>query len=174
MISAENLEKSRIKEYNPKYIINRRQLIDNGTEFYFTNKDKDRCRLGLGRPASSGFLAIDLCDKSECKKIDLYGFDWERTPTFYNPEGYVTDHNYPSEELKIRIEYDVKIHGHFDLQSITKHDRVMLLEAKKTDELNMPKAEIIEIRGIKYKICPKCNWKHNFEETECRFCGSQL
>ena len=174
LISAENLEKSRIKEYNPRYIINRRQLIDNGTEFYFTNKDKDRCRLGLGRPASSGFLAIDLCDKAGCKKIDLYGFDWERTPTFYNPEGYVTDHNYPSEELKIRIEYDVNIHGNFDLQSITKRDKVKLLEAKKKDELNMPKAEIIEIRGVKYKICPKCKWKHNIQETECRFCGSQL
>lgn len=173
LISAEELEPNRIKEYNPKFIINRRQLINNGTPFYFTNKDKDYCRLGLGKPASSGYLAIDLCDYCDCQ-IDLYGFDWERTPTFYNPEGYITDHNYPSEELKIRIEYNVKIHGNFKLKKINKQDRLLLKEAKERDEKNAPKAEIIEIRGKKYKKCPKCGWKHEIQQTECRFCGAQL
>lgn len=173
LISAEELEPEKIKEYNPKFIINRRQLINNNTPFYFTNKDKDHCRLGLGRPASSGYLAIDLCDYCDCK-IDLYGFDWERTPTFYNPEGYITDHNYPSEELKIRIEYNVNIHGNFKLKKINKRDKIFLKEAKERDEINMPKAEIIEIRGKKYKKCPKCGWKHEIQQTECRFCGCQL
>lgn len=173
LICAENLDPERIKEYNPKFIINRRKLIDNGTPYYFTNRDKDYCRLGLGRPASSGYLAIDLCDYCDCK-IDLYGFDWERTPTFYNPEGYITDHNYPSEELKIRIEYNVNIHGNFKLKKINKRDKLLLKEAKERDEINMPKAKIIEIRGKKFKICPKCGWKHEIQQTECRFCGSQL
>ena len=174
LISAENLEKKRIEEYNPKFIINRRQLIDNGTAFYFTNKDKNRVRLGLGNPPSSGIMAIDLCDKSEAKNINLYGFDWERTKTFYNPDWYKTDHNYPSEEMKIRIDYDVKIHGNFKLKVIRKSDKLALLEAKKIDECNIPKAEIVTILGKDYKICPKCKWKHNVEESECRFCGSQL
>lgn len=174
LISAENLEKKRIIEYNPKFIINRRQLIDNGTEYYFTNKDKNRVRLGLGNPPSSGILAVDLCDKACAKKIDLYGFDWERTKTFYNPDWYKTEHNYSSEEMKIRIDYDVTIHGNFKLKVIRKSDKVALLEAKKIDEKIIPKAEIITIRGKAYKICPKCNWKHIIEETECRYCGSQL
>lgn len=55
-----------------------------------------------------------------------------------------------------------------------KRDRIKLLEAKIYDEMNKCLAEVIEIRGKKYKICPKCGWKHAFEETECRFCGSQL
>lgn len=173
LVSAEVLEPERIKEYNPKFIINRRKLIDNGIPYYFTNKDKDYCRLGLENPPSSGILACDLCDFAGCK-IDLYGFDWERTPTFYNPEGYKTEHNYTSEELKIRVDYNPTIHGRFRLKKITKKDRIKLLEAKIYDEMNKCLAEVIEIRGKKYKICPKCGWKHAFEETECRFCGSQL
>lgn len=173
LISAEELEPERIKEYNPKYIINRRQLIGNNTPYYFTNKDKTQCRLGLREPPSSGILAVDFCDWCGCK-IDLYGFDWERTPTFYNPDGYVTSHNYPSEELKIRCDYNVKIHGKFKLKRITDKDRELLLKFKIEDEENGKKAEVIEIRGKKYKICPRCGWKHSFDETECRFCGSQL
>lgn len=53
-------------------------------------------------------------------------------------------------------------------------DRVKLLEAKIYDEMNKCMAEVIEIRGKKYKICPKCGWKRAFVETEYRFCGSQL
>lgn len=174
LISAEELEPKRIKAYNPKFIINRRQLIGNGTPYYFTNKDKDRVRLGLGNPPSSGILAVDLCDASGCKEIDLYGFDWERTKTFYNPDWYKTEHNYSSEEMKIRIDYNVNIHGNFKLKKITKKDKETLLQAKITDEENGKKPEIIEIRGKKYKICPRCGWKHEFEQTECRFCGSQL
>lgn len=174
LISAEDLDKKRIREYNPLYIINRRQLIGNGTEYYFTNEDKNRVRLGLDGTPSSGILAIDLCDVAGCKKIDLYGFDWERTKTFYNPDWYKTEHNYSSEEMKIRIDYDVNIHGNFKLKVIRKSDKVALLEAKKIDEKIIPKAEIITIRGKAYKICPKCNWKHIIEETECRYCGSQL
>lgn len=176
LICAEELEKKRIKQYNPKFIINRRTIMNNGTDLYFTNRDKDKCFLGLGKPASSGLLAVDLCNESEAKKIDLYGFDWERTPTFYNPAGYITSHNYPSEELKIRADYNVNIHGAFtkNLKRITKQDRINLFEAKIIDEMNMPKAEIIIERGKKYKICPKCHWKHSIDEIECRFCGSQL
>ncbi len=174
LISAEELEVKRIREYNPKFIINRRQLIGNGTDLYFTNEDKNRVRLGLDGTPSSGILAVDLCDISGCKKIDLYGFDWERTKTFYNPDWYKTEHNYNAEELKIRIDYKVNIHGNFKLKVIRKSDRVALQKAKEENEKTMPKAEIITIRGTDYKICPKCHWKYNIEETECRYCGSQL
>lgn len=173
LISAEEIEPEKLKEYDPKFIINRRKLIGNGTPYYFTNKDKDKVRIGLDKPPSSGILAVDFCDWCGCQ-IDLYGFDWERTPTFYNPEGYITSHNYSFEELKIRADYNVNIHGKFKLKKLTRKDREVLLKAKIEDEEKGHKAEVIEIRGVKYKICPKCGWKHGFIETECRFCGSQL
>ena len=79
-----------------------------------------------------------------------------------------------SEEMKIRIGYNVTIHGNFKLKAIKKSDRLALQRAKEEGERNTPKAEVITIRGTSYKICPKCHWKHNIQETECRYCGSQL
>ena len=52
----------------------------------------------LGAQPSTGFIAIDMCIYFDAKQIDLYGFDFEETPTFYNPEGYVTQHKYANEK----------------------------------------------------------------------------
>ena len=57
-----------------------------------------RLRAWIGKQPSSGFMAIDLCREAGAAKIDLYGFDFEKTPTFYNPADYVTQHDYASEE----------------------------------------------------------------------------
>ena len=54
---------------------------------------------------STGFMAIDLCLTAGAKSIDLFGFDFEQTPTFYNPEGYQTKHDYPCEK-RIVLEYE--------------------------------------------------------------------
>lgn len=47
-------------------------------------------------------MAIDVCLRFGAERIDLYGFDFEKTPTFYNPDGYVTQHKYSEEEKIIR------------------------------------------------------------------------
>ena len=59
-------------------------------------------KLRLGSQPSTGFMAIDVCLYFGAKSIDLYGFDFEATPTFYNPVGYKTQHDYNKEEDIVR------------------------------------------------------------------------
>lgn len=66
------------------------------------NITRSRLRAWIGKQPSSGFMAIDLCREADAAKIDLYGFDFEKTPTFYNPEGYITHHDYNTEEIIVR------------------------------------------------------------------------
>lgn len=62
---------------------------------------KDNCRRKLksllGKQPSTGFIAIDICREAKAKSIDIYGFD-KNVPTFYNPEGYKTPHDYDKEQ----------------------------------------------------------------------------
>jgi hypothetical protein len=52
----------------------------------------------IGRRPSSGFMAISwMVRLGLAKSITLYGFDFGATPTYYNPEGYKTPHNYDRE-----------------------------------------------------------------------------
>ena len=83
--------------YKAMFYVNRSRKTRCGD---LTISDKDRLlfREKLGAQASTGFIAVDLCLNSEAKKIDLYGFDFEKTPTFYNPEGYKTKHDYAKEK----------------------------------------------------------------------------
>ena len=70
-------------------------------------------RHGLKSQASTGFIAIQFALSTACKSIDLYGFDFFKTDTYYNPEGYKTLHNGDKEAEKV-LEYAkyglVKIH----------------------------------------------------------------
>ena len=58
----------------------------------------------LNAQPSTGFMAIDLCLTAGASSITLFGFDFEKTPTFYNPENYQTAHDYNAEE-SIVMEY---------------------------------------------------------------------
>jgi len=52
----------------------------------------------IGRRPSSGFMAISwLVRLGSAQSITLYGFDFGATPTYYNPVGYKTPHNYERE-----------------------------------------------------------------------------
>ena len=84
--------------YHAKYVINRSRSYQNPANFTISNEDRQRLRDMLGSQPSTGFMAIDLCRHAGAKSIDLYGFDFEATPTFYNPYGYKTQHDYPKEE----------------------------------------------------------------------------
>lgn len=55
--------------------------------------------------ASTGFLAIQFALSCGCKSIDLYGFDFFKTDTYYNPIGYQTLHNGDKEAVKV-LEYE--------------------------------------------------------------------
>ena len=52
----------------------------------------------IGRRPSSGFMAISwLVRLGVAREIVLYGFDFGQTPTYYNPVGYKTPHNFARE-----------------------------------------------------------------------------
>lgn len=91
-------EKASYKSY---YSVNRSKNTRCG-DLTIGNTMRSRLRAWVGKQPSSGFMAIDLCREAEAKSIDLYGFDFEHTPTFYNPVGYVTPHNYSAEEKIVR------------------------------------------------------------------------
>ena len=83
--------------YKAKFYVNRSRKTRCG-DLTIGDKMRSRLRALIGKQPSSGFMAIDLCMESGASKIDLYGFDFEKTPTFYNPVGYKTKHDYAKEK----------------------------------------------------------------------------
>ena len=105
LILACLLTNDEIESYNAKWVTNRSTSYVNPVYFTIPNSDRRMLRDKLNCQPSSGFMAIDLCLAAGAKFINLFGFDFEETPTFYNPEGYQTSHNYPSEK-RIVLEYE--------------------------------------------------------------------
>ena len=97
LILACELRADELAQFNAVYVLNRSNRTKCGD---VTFKKVIRRKLGekLDAQPSSGYMAIWLCRYAKAKSIDLYGFDFERTLTFYNPVGYVTKHNYSAEE----------------------------------------------------------------------------
>lgn len=105
LILACLLTNDEINSYNAKWVANRSNSYQNPVYFTIPNQDRRLLRDKLNCQPSSGFMAIDLCLAAGAKSIDLFGFDFEQTPTFYNPEGYQTAHDYPTEK-QIVLEYE--------------------------------------------------------------------
>lgn len=95
---AVNLTENQIESYHSRFIANRSRSWDNKTNLRVPDRERARMVTYLGAQPSTGFIAIDMCIYFDAKQIDLYGFDFEETPTFYNPEGYVTQHKYANEK----------------------------------------------------------------------------
>lgn len=104
MLACE-LSKTDIQFYKAKYVITRSKFYENPSDFTISNEDRYLLKEKLGSQPSTGFIAIDMCLTANAKSIDLYGFDFEKTPTFYNNEEYQTQHDYKSEESIVR-EYE--------------------------------------------------------------------
>lgn len=99
-----NLASYELQGYKAKFFINRSNHYYNPTALRISNGDRKFLANRLGAQPSTGFMVIDICLRFGADKIDLYGFDWEKTPTFYNEPSYVTQHKY-SEEEKIILDY---------------------------------------------------------------------
>lgn len=107
--------------FNSKYTIRRSKLCKNTCTFNIEPVDRKELAqkrtkfVSIGKKAqpSTGFIAINFVLCTDCKSIDLYGFDFFKNPTYYNPKGYQTLHNGNKEEEKI-MEYQecnlLKIH----------------------------------------------------------------
>ena len=110
LIMACELTKEERKSFNAKYYINRMKRFHNPTPLHFLNIDiKTIGKEITDARASSGFIAINLCVEAQAKSIDLFGFDWEATPTFYNPKDYKTLHNYADEKDLVFNKFNVKV-----------------------------------------------------------------
>jgi hypothetical protein len=101
LILACELRADELAQFNAVYVLNRSNKTKCG-DVTFRNIIRRKLKQKTGAQPSSGFMAIWLCRYAKAKKIDLYGFDFEHTPTFYNPVGYVSKHNYNAEEKFVR------------------------------------------------------------------------
>ena len=104
-----------ISIFNPKYTVRRSVYSNSRCDFNLKNDDRKiyaqeanaiSKKSGLiNSQASTGFLAIQFCLSSNCKSIDLYGFDFFKSATYYNRPGYKTMHNGDKEAEKV-LEYE--------------------------------------------------------------------
>ena len=98
--------------FNAKYTVRRSKLCSNVCDFnvlpvdrmQISQKPGKLTRPGHRSQPSTGFLAINFVLSCDYKSLDLYGFDFFKSPTYYNPVGYQTLHNGNKEEEKI-LEY---------------------------------------------------------------------
>lgn len=104
--------KEEIEGFHAKYVCNR-SISSKNEGYTIGTNERMMLKEELGAQPSSGFMAIDICLHFKAKSIDLYGFDFEETPTFYNPVNYKTQHNYANEKriiLKYQRKGLLKIH----------------------------------------------------------------
>ena len=102
LILACLLTPDEINMYHADYVCNRSKSYQNPTRFTIRSEHRANMKQIIGSQPSTGFMAVDICLNFNAKSIDLYGFDWGKTDTFYNPVGYVVPHNYNAEEDYIR------------------------------------------------------------------------
>jgi len=120
-ISEEELEK-----YQAKYVIARSKACENICDFKLAGTDRSTLAQEANEAvmereisdfsqASTGFIAINFALSCRCKSIDLYGFDFMRTHTYYNDPNKIVLHNGEKEAEKV-LEYEkyglLKIHGY--------------------------------------------------------------
>ena len=105
IILACELSKADIDNYNADFTINRSNGYLNAVKYVISNNDRRLLKEKIGSQPSSGFMAIDLCLTAQAKSIDLFGFDFEKTPTFYTDPNYQTQHDYKTEERLVK-EYE--------------------------------------------------------------------
>lgn len=94
------LTEEELRRFNAKHTVRRSKLCQNNCDFKIEKVDMARLKQNGAQP-STGFLAVDFALGCNCKTIDLYGFDFFKNPTYYNPVGYVTKHNGNSEQERI-------------------------------------------------------------------------
>lgn len=96
VILATELNIDEKASYKAMYYVNRSKNTRCG-DYTIGNTMRARLKSWLGKQPSSGFMAIDICRTAKAKSIDIYGFD-KNVPTFYNPDGYITQHDYNIEQ----------------------------------------------------------------------------
>lgn len=83
--------------------IKRSPLCKNTCAYSVEAQDRRQLKQGSSQP-STGFIAINLALAADAKKISLFGFDFFKSPTYYNEPNYKTLHNGFAEAHKV-LEY---------------------------------------------------------------------
>ena len=104
LMLGRDMTKEEIDSYGAEIVVNRSTKYKNNIDYTISALDTEllRNRIRINTP-TTGFIAIDICMTANAKSITLYGFDFEKTKTFYNPDGYKTPHNYHKEEELVRL-----------------------------------------------------------------------
>ena len=100
VILATELNIDEKASFKAMYYVNHSKNTQSG-DYTIGNAMRARLKSWLGKQPSSGFMAIDICREAKAKSVDIYGFD-KNVPTFYNPDGYITQHNYDMEDIIIK------------------------------------------------------------------------
>ena len=97
------LSEFQLRLFNAKLLIKRSGLCGNACHYAIMSYDRRFLKQGVSQP-STGFIAINLCLSAAAKDITLYGFDFFKSPTYYNEQNYKTLHNGQKEAEKV-LEY---------------------------------------------------------------------
>lgn len=97
------ISNTELQEFGDAYTVRRSSLCQNICNFNLSSLDRRQLKQG-GAQASTGLVAINFALSADAKSIDLYGFDFFKSPTYYNAPDYKTLHNGAREAEKI-LEY---------------------------------------------------------------------
>lgn len=93
LILACPLTDDEIKKFDTKWVANRSESYTSNADFTINNYDRWLIANSLGSQPSTGFMAVNICLYYKAKEIDLYGFDFCESPTFYNPPDHICPHD---------------------------------------------------------------------------------
>lgn len=99
-----------LQRFKAKVTVNRSEKTKCG-DYTLDDTMRRRYRKKYDAYPSTGMMAIEYCRRAKAKKIDLYGFDFGETQTFYNPQDYITKHDYAKEKQLIDNFNDVEVHN---------------------------------------------------------------
>jgi hypothetical protein len=101
LLLACELTAEELQRFGTKFTINRSSKTKCG-DITLDDIYRRRYRKKYDAYPSTGMMAINLCKTAGAKSIDLYGFDFGKTQTYYNPADYVTRHDFATEEAIIK------------------------------------------------------------------------
>lgn len=144
--------------FKAEYYINRSRNTRCG-DITISDFDRARLRAWIGKQPSTGFMAIDICEEAGASEVCLFGFDFERTPTFYNPADYKTLHDYDKEEEIIMKKIEIKDGA----KTIIK---IVADNWEPSDDMEQKDLTTSGRKSIGYSDIPEARWKDIFVKNE--------
>lgn len=142
--------------YKAKYYVNRSRNTRCG-DMTISDFDRARLRAWIGKQPSTGFMAIDICEEAGASEVCLFGFDFERTKTWYNPDDYKTLHDYSREEEIIMKKIEIKNGSKTIIKLVADN-------WEPTDDMEQKDLTTSERKSIGYSDIPEERWNEIFKK----------